>query len=59
VVERDPARLNAILRGLADGLRGFGRAIARGAPRFRGHEDPRVDLELLIPATLRRVLAKL
>jgi GT2 family glycosyltransferase len=59
VVERDPARLNAILRGLADGLKGFGRALARGAPRFGGHEDPRVDLELLIPASLRRVLAKL
>ncbi len=59
VVERDPARLNAILRGLADGLRGFGHAIARGAPRFAGHEDPLIDVELLIPATLRRVLAKL
>ena len=59
VVERDPARLNATFRGLVEGLRGFGRALARGAPRFGGHEDPRIDLELLIPATLRRVLAKL
>ena len=59
VVERDPARLNAILRGLADGLKGFGRALARGALKFGGREDSRVDLELLIPASLRRVLAKL
>jgi GT2 family glycosyltransferase len=59
VVERDPARLKAVLRGLADGLKGFGRTLARKAPRFGGHEDPRIDLELLIPATLRRVLAKL
>ena len=38
MVERDPARLKATLRGLADGLSGFGRVVARGAPRFGGHE---------------------
>jgi len=57
VVERDAARLKAVLRGLFDGLKSFGRALAHGAPRFGGHEDPRIDLELLSLSTMRRVLA--
>jgi hypothetical protein len=57
VVKRDPARLKAVLRGLFDGLKNFGRALAHGAPRFGGHEDPRIDLELLGLSTMCRVLA--
>ena len=56
IARRDAARLKAILRGLAEGLTGFGRFLV-GAARFGGHEDPRVDLDLLFSASLRRALA--
>ncbi|NAZ24821.1 MAG: glycosyltransferase [Thermofilum sp.] len=60
VVRRDPVRLKAVLRGLFDGLKNFGHALAQGAPRFGGHEDPRIDLELLILFTMpARVLRAL
>jgi GT2 family glycosyltransferase len=58
IVRRDAAQLKAILRGLAEGLTSFGRFLS-GAARFGGHEDPRVDLDLLFPASLRRALARL
>ena len=58
IVRRGASRLKAILRGLAEGLTGFGRFLS-GATRFGGHEDPRVDLDLLFPASLRKALARL
>jgi len=36
---------------------GFSRVPTGGAARFGGHEDPRVDLALLVPVSLRKVLA--
>ena len=59
VMRRDPIRLKAILRGLADGLRNIGQPLTKGVMRVSGHEDPWVDVELLVPTSLRKAFGKI
>lgn len=56
IVKHDAKGVLISVRGLIDGLRYFGGMLKGKRPRGNANEDPRIDLELLFPNRLRKIL---
>jgi GT2 family glycosyltransferase len=59
IIRRDVMKLKYIIKGLIKGLDSMGYMIIKNKTKIFGYEDPHIDLELLCPRKLRRLLKQM